>query len=178
MNNKIIYGFKNIFIAKDGEIPTPIQGAISVRIDIEYNKEYCYVGNKRIAFTGRQLATGELEVLGLSKEEKQMLLGYRIDRNGGQIIDDSSNAPLLHLLFSRQVADGSNELYHVFNVRFSRYSLEGNTIQEDEWDNETIILQMDIDYDDEYKGFYYVINDSLKNNTTNNWFNELQYPAI
>ena len=176
MQNKIIFGLDNIHICKDGGVPIPIKGAVSIEIEIDTDTKYAYVQHKKVPIATSKQARGRLVVVGLSLEELSLLLGYKRDVNGGILVDEGLKAPQYHLLFSQQTANGDKLLYHVFNVKFILPSINGQTIDEGNIEFNEIILELDIEYDDIYDGYYYMIksNDST---VSNNWFNELQYPG-
>ena len=177
MQNKIIFGLDNIHICKDdGGVPIPIKGAISVEIEISSDITYAYIQNKKVPMATSKQATGQLVVAGLSLEELSLLLGYKQDENGGVLVDEGLKAPRYHLLFSQQTASGDKLLYHVFNVRFILPSINGQTIDGGNIEFNEIILELDIEYDNIYDGYYYMMK-SNGSTVSNNWFNELQYPG-
>lgn len=176
--NIIAYGFKNVYVCKTGSVPIPIKGALSVSIEIDIEQEFLNVGRKKVIMDTNKQASGELVLLGLNKDEMELLLGYKLDNNGGVIIDDGIKAPQLHLLFERQVADGSKILYHIFNVRFKQSSFDATTMIEGNLEENEVVLQMDIEYDEDYKGFYYMLKSSDNEDVANNWYYSLQYPKF
>lgn len=176
MQNKIIFGLDNIHICKDDNgTPIPIKGAVSVEIEISSDITYAYIQNRKVPMATDKQARGRLVVVGLSQEELATLLGYEQDSNGGILVDEGLNAPQYHLLFSQQTASGDMMLYHVFRVRFSLPSVSGKTIEEGNIDFNEVVLDLDIEYDNDYKGYYYMKKSN--GNDTNGWFGGLHYPT-
>ena len=175
--NKILYGFSDIYVCRDNEIPIPIKGAISIEINIENEVEYARLGGvPSISFNINNEGNGQMEVLGLNKSEQTLLLGYKEDSNGGLVVSNATS-PMLHLLFSRKCADGSKQLYHVYNVRFNNKGLNASTIVEGSIDADNMILDFDVIYNKDY-GYYYTLNSNDNPTVANNWFNQLQYPNM
>lgn len=179
--NKILYGFSDVYVCKDDETPIPIKGAVNILITIENDNNdatYAYIqGLPAVLFSnnGSSTCKGEMEILGLNTEEQQILLGYEIDDNGGVKVSDKKS-PLLHLLFSRECADGSKQLYHVYNVRFSAQNLEANTMIEGNITSDNLKLTLDITYNKTYESYYYTLNSKDNPTLANKWFTELIYP--
>ena len=78
---KIIYGMSNIHIAKvneDGtfEAPVAILGAKSAEATFEVSEKAIFADNKQV-FSAKSIASGSgsIEVLGLTPDERRMLLG-------------------------------------------------------------------------------------------------------
>ncbi len=173
----IVYGLSDVYICKDDGIPIPLKGALDLEINISDNKTYAYLGGiEKVVMGSDKKADGVLSVLGLTNENLSLLLGYKQDKNGGVIINDGTDAPKLHLLFSRSCADGSKNLYHVFNVKFSLPNINANTLIEGNLEEDSITLSLDIEYSREYEGFYYMLNSNNNQEIARNFFNELQYP--
>ena len=169
----ISYGLDSIYVCKDNGIPIPIKGAIDISINISNDITYGYIkGNKKIAMGVEREATGRMTILGLSFDNLSLLLGYKRDNRGGIKIDDGLNAPRLHLLFSKNLGDGTKQYYHIYNCRFNIPETSTSTMIEGQLDNNNLELEFSIEYSDKYESYYYMVN----SNDCNNFFTELIYP--
>lgn len=176
IEEKILYGFNDIYICRADGIPIHISGGLSVDIQLKQNYEYGKCGvNKTIRFNGPLYGVGKLTLLNLTLEEQSLLFGYIKDSNGGVSIE-SVHQPNLSLLFSRSRKDGHKLLYCIYNVMFKPTSITANT-HTDLLNEDTLTVEFDVFTDFKTGLTYYVIDTKNGNNSIiNNWFKQVQYP--
>lgn len=146
--NRILYGFSNITVTKNG-LTYEILGAKSVQVNIQIEK--ATARNRTQSFVIAQQVTeasGTMQVLGLTAQEQSILFGYKY--NSGVLEVGNFTSDEVELSFRREKADGKYITYKMFVV-FSPASIDASTI-EDSIEESTISLDFEIIQKD---GVYY-----------------------
>ena len=86
--------------------------------------------DNKIVYNSKKIAngTGTLEVLGLTSEEKRLIMGA--DETVGMGLRSGQDMPSFALLFAQQKADGGEILSVLYNVKFSPMSISAVTLEE------------------------------------------------
>lgn len=184
---KIIYGMKNIYVAKkqeSGNFDTPVNilGAKNVEVSFESGDKTIYADNKAVYADKRiTKGNGKLTLLGLTMDEKCLLAGVE-KMQGGFALDTSINAPTLALLFEQDKADGGKLLSVVYGVQFSIPGINAITTEE-EMEEQLAELEftcLPVEIEELGKSlFFYTIDtkdSDVDSDMVQNWFKSVQKP--
>lgn len=180
---KIIYGLKNIHVAKmndDGtySVPVAILGAKSVEATFESSEKIIYADDgSRYSDKRITSGSGTLGVLGLTMTEKALLAGSE-NMSGGFALNAANNAPSLALLFEQTKADGGKILSAIYNVQFDIPGISAVTTEEE---IEEQVFEIDFSALPETKENYYYYTIDTKDakadaTIVEKWFTEVQMP--
>ena len=142
--NIILYGFDNIQIKREGQSEyQPLIGGISVQVDI--NVEQVTATNKTDTYiiASNIIAEGQLTLLELSLEHRQLLFGHEIEEVDGMkclVVKDTDKCPRFSLKFSRQKANGKKIIYQIPSVTFSENSIQANTVKDGQIEEDNITI--------------------------------------
>ena len=146
--NIILYGFDNIQIKKEGESEyQPLIGGISVQVDISVenitgtNKTNTYI------IASNMIAEGQLTLLELSLDHRQLLFGHEIQTVDGMkclVVKDTDKCPRFSLKFSRTKANGKKIIYQIPSVTFSENSIQANTVKDGQIEEDNITISFEI----------------------------------
>lgn len=182
-NEKIIFGFSKIHIAPigvDGTIgtPVPVLGGKSVECTFDMAEKTIYADNEAVSNDKRIAgAKGKLSVLGLTTDEKCMLMGSK-NMSGGYAMKSSDSMPPVAVLFAQEKKDGGQLLTVIYNCTFAlpqiqAVATEGGEIEEQ-------ISELDFTCITGKNGYYFYTIDSkdskIDNTLVTNWFTAVQDP--
>lgn len=135
-----INGLSNIHVAKMVEssntinanptydVPVPVKGAISSKVDLSYSEVKFFADNTTDYFD--QVFEGgtiELEVSGLTIAEYELLFGMKVEK-GGVTAGSNAVAPALAVMFeSKKLGSNDTRKYVIYNCKFAAPSLEALT---------------------------------------------------
>lgn len=164
MLKKICYGFSDIHIAKrEGNKylkPVLLEGAKSVEANLNFTYKEYRSGKKVKRFSNFEGGEGTLGILGLNKEEYQLLFGSTVENNK-VIVSTNNNSPELALMFSRENIDGTKKCYCLYSITckpvdIGATTIEGGSISEDIVDIEFFIDSIDdkVYYIDDENDFF------------------------
>lgn len=181
---KIIYGFSNIHVAKFNEetkvyeTPEAILGAKSVEVSFDTTDKKVSADDKvvwqsMIVTSG----SGTLEVLGLTTDEKALLFGT-VNMSGGFAMGANTSMPKFALLFEQQKADGKKILHALYNVTFSPSGINCTSLEEGEIEESTESLEFVSMLGENGYYFYSLDTADAKADSVlvDGWFTEVQNP--
>lgn len=179
---KIIYGMSNIHLAKvkeDGQFEAPVQilGAKSVECSFEVAEKGIFADNKQV-YNAKAISggSGTLEVLGLTPDERRMIMGD--DGDLGFKMGTDLKMPQFALLFEMEKADGKKVLYAIYNVQFSPNGISATSV-EDGIEEQTVSLEFTaIAGAGDKNLFYYAVDTAEAGAETvaGSWFTQVQMP--
>lgn len=172
----------NIHIAllqEDGSYatPVPILGAKSCEATFEIAEKNISADNK-VVYNSKKVASGSgtLSVLGLTAEERRMLLGG--DENVGWALRSGTDTPSMALLFQQEKADGKKILNVIYNVKFNPMSIQATSIEEGQIEEELCDLEFVAIEKPGDNIFYFAVDtaEAGAEALAQVWFTEVQEP--
>lgn len=145
--NKIRYGLSNVHVGtltlgEKGPVfsdPTPYPGAVSVTMNAEGEQSIFYADNIAYYVTNTNNGyTGELEMAYLPKWFETDFLSAE-ESNEGMVVEVSDAGEKTSYMMFQFEGDKNATKYIIYNMTFSRPSLEGNT-KEDTTDPNTTTI--------------------------------------
>lgn len=145
--NKVRYGLSNVHVGTVtfGEgtptfsVPKSYPGAVNMTLDAEGEQSVFYADNIAYYVTNSNNGyTGELEMAYLYDWFEKEYLG-NIESNEGMIVETSDSAPQTSYIMFQFEGDKNATKYIIYNVTFSRPSLEGGTKEDTTEPNTTTI---------------------------------------
>ena len=146
--NIILYGFSDIQIKKEGEKTyQPLIGGISVQVDISVENITASNKNDTYIIASNMIAEGQLTLLELSLDHRQLLFGHEIQTVDGMrclVVKDTDTCPKFSLKFSRTKANGKRIIYEIPSVVFSENSIQADTMKEGQIEESNITINFEI----------------------------------
>lgn len=182
---KIVFGMDNICVCKvldNGnfdETIVPILGAKACEASFESSEKTIYADNKAV-YNDKRISkgSGKLSVLGLTMDEKALLMGVEKVK-GGVSLGTTTAAPSLAVMFKQDKADGGQILNVIYNVQFSLPSINAVTT-EGEMEEQIAELEFTCLPDVKDGLFFYTVDSTDETADAimvSNWFTEVQKPT-
>ena len=183
-NEKIIYGFSKIHLAKwnavtkEYDAPVPVLGAKNVEVSYEISENKISADNKTV-WANNLIASGSgtLEVLGLTVDEKALLFGTE-NYSGGFAMGSNTAMPQFALLFQQEKADGGQILHCIYNVSFAPAGISCQTLEDGQIEETTESLEFTSILGE--NGFFFYSFDTkdakADSNIAKQWFTAVQEP--
>ena len=149
----VLYGFSNIQIKKEGEISyRPLIGGISVQANISTETMTATNATRTFTLVSTTKAEGQLTLLELTLDDRALLFGHTVKYISDMKtleVSDTDIPPTFSLKFERQKASGGKIIYELPSVTFKSNSIEANTLQQGEVQEDTITIDFTINKEDE-----------------------------
>lgn len=184
IDNKLIFGFSDIHVAKitDGSYATPIKilGGKSVECSFDITERKISADNEVKKNVVRvSSGAGKLGVLGLTTDEKVLLLGGE-NMSGGYALKANASMPSLALLFAQEKEDGGRLLHVIYNVQFKPAQIAAVSTENGEI--EESIAELDFSCIEGSNGYYYYCVDttdaSIDSELVSTWFTKVNDPKV
>ena len=151
--------------------------AKSVECSFDVSEKQIFADNKAV-YNAKAIASGSgtLEVLGLTPDERRMIMGD--DSEVGFRLGADVKMPQFALLFEQQKADGKKVLYAIYNVQFSPNGISATAV-EDGIEEATVSLEFTaIPGAGDKELFYFAVDtaEAGAEQYAQNFFTEVQIP--
>ena len=146
--NIILYGFDDIKIKQEGQSEyQPLIGGISVQVDISVENITATNKTDTYIIASNIIAEGQLTLLELSLDHRQLLFGHEIQTVDGMrclVVKDTDTCPRFSLKFSRTKANAKKIVYEIPCVTFKENSIQANTIKDGTIEEDNITIGFEI----------------------------------